>query len=76
MYIYIFFSIRAFFHEHARTSELQGKRKGLSVTPHYHFYSLHRHLDISWTFTPYSLPLHIASSRNRTGNLWFSSGSL
>ena len=35
--------------------------------------SLHRHLDISWAITAESSPLHIVSSRTRTGNLWFPS---
>ena len=34
-----------------------------SLTPHYHFHPLHRHLDISWVITAESSPLHIASSR-------------
>ena len=32
-------------------------------------------LDISWAITAESSPLHIASSRARTRNLWFPSGS-
>ena len=47
---------------------LQGKGEG---TPHYHFHPLHGHLDIIWAITVESSPLHIASSRTRTGNLWF-----
>ena len=34
-----------------------------------------RHLDISRTITAESSPLHIASSRTRTGKLWFPSAS-
>ena len=37
----------------------------------YHFHPLHRHLDISRKITTESSPLHIASSRTRTGNLSF-----
>ena len=48
---------------------------GISLTPRYHFHPLHRHLHISWVITAESLPLHIASSRTRTGNLWFPSAS-
>ena len=70
-----FFSIRIFFHDHSRTTGLQGKGEGISVTPHYHFYPLHRHLDISRATTAESLPLHIASSQTLTGNLWFPSAS-
>ena len=49
-----------------------GRRR---VTPPYHFHLLDRHLDISWTITAESSPLHIARSRTRTGNLWFLSAS-
>ena len=66
-----FFSIWIFFHEHSRITELQGKGEGFSLTPHYHFYSLHRHLDISWAITAENSPLHIASSRTRTRNLCY-----
>ena len=52
-----------FFHNHSRTTELQGKGGDISLTPHYHFHPLHRHLDISWTITAGSSPLHIGSSR-------------
>ena len=70
-----FFSIWVFFHDHSRITGLQGKGEGISLTPHYHFHPLHRHLDISRAITAESSPLHIASSRTRTGNLWFPSAS-
>ena len=42
--IYLFiFSIGVFFHYHSRITGLQGKREGISLTPHYHFHPLHRH---------------------------------
>ena len=69
------FSIWTFFHEHSRITGLQGKGEDISLTPHYHFHPFHRHLDISRAITAESSPLHIASSRTRTGNLWFSSAS-
>ena len=47
----------------------------LNLTLHYHFHALHRHLDISQAITAESSPLHIGSSRTRTGNLWFPSAS-
>ena len=72
---YFFFSIWVFSHDHSRITELQGKGGGISLTPHYHFHPLHRHLDISWAITAESSPLHIVSSRTRTGNLWFPSTS-
>ena len=70
-----FFSMWVFFHKHSRITGLQGKGEGVSLTPHYHFHPLHTHLDISREITAESSPLHIASSRTRTGNLWFPSAS-
>ena len=45
----------------------QGKRESIYLTPPYHFYRLHRHLDITWAITAESSTLHIASSRAQTG---------
>ena len=42
--VIILFSILVFFHEHSRITGLQGKGEGISLTPHYHFHPLHRHL--------------------------------
>ena len=56
----IFFPMWVFFHEHSRITELQGKAKGISLTPYYHFHPLHRHLDISRAITAESSPLRIA----------------
>ena len=47
----------------------------ISLTPHYHFHPLHRHLDIRWAIIGERSPLHIASGRTRTGNLWLPSAS-
>ena len=78
-----FFSIWVFFHEHSRITGLQRKGEVISLIPYYHFHPLHRHLDISRAITAGSKrnlhiakgickrSLHIASSRTRTGNLWF-----
>ena len=74
-FFFFFFSIWVFFHEHSRITGLQGKGEGISLTPHYHFHPLHRQLNISRAITAESSPLHIASSRTRTGNLWFPSAS-
>ena len=70
-----FFSISVFFHKHSRITGLQGKGEGISLSPHYHFHPLHRHLGISRVITAGSSPVHIAISRARTGNLWFPSES-
>ena len=40
-----------FIHNHSRITGLQWKWEGISLTPHYHFHPLHRHLYISWTIT-------------------------
>ena len=70
-FFFFLFPIWVFFHNHLRITELQGKVEGISLTPHYHFTSLHRHLDISQAIIAVSLSLHMASSRTRTRNLWF-----
>ena len=49
--------------------------RGISLIPFYHFHPPHRHLDISRAITAEISPLHIASSRTRTGNFWFPSAS-
>ena len=74
-HIHFFFSIWVFFHAHSRFTGQQGKGEAIYLTPHYHFHLLHRHLDISRAITAESSLLHIASSRTRTGNLWFPSTS-
>ena len=71
----LFFSIWIFFREHSRITGQQGKGQGISATPHYYFHPLYKHLDINRAITAESSPLHIASSRTRTGNLWFPSAS-
>ena len=71
----IFFSIWVFLHEHSRITGLQGRGEGISLTPHYHFHPRHRYLDMSRVITARSSPLHIASSRTRTGSPWFSRAS-
>ena len=66
-----FFSIWLFFCKHSWCTGQQGKGEGIYLTPLYHFHQLHRHLDTSWVITAENSTLHIASSRTRTGNLWF-----
>ena len=55
------------FHDHLWIAGLQGKGEGISLTPHFHFHPLHRHLDISQAIIAESLSLHIANSRTWTG---------
>ena len=64
--LFLFFPIWIFFHNHSRITRLQGKGEDISLTPHYHFHPLHRHLDISRAITAESSPLHIGRSRTRT----------
>ena len=66
----LFFFIWVSFHEHSRIAGLQGKREGIPLIPHFHFHPLHKQLHISQVITGESSPLHIASSRTQTGNLW------
>ena len=70
-----FFSIWVFFLDHSWITWLQGKGEGISLTPHYHFHLLHRHLDISRVITAESSLLPIGSSQAQTRNLWFPSAS-
>ena len=72
---YIFFAIWIFVHEHLRFTGQQEKGEAISLTPHYHFHSLHRYVDIRRAITPKSLPLPIASTWANTGNLCFPSAS-
>ena len=71
----IFFSIWLFFHKYSKFIGHYGKGEAISLTPLYHFHQLHRRLEISWAITAETSPLEIASSRTRTENLWFPSGS-
>ena len=68
-----FFFILVFFCKHSWITGLEGNGEGISVTPHYHFHPLHRHLDISRVIAAERSPLHIASSQTWTENLSFSS---
>ena len=67
--IFFNFFIWVFFHVHSRITGLQGKGESISLTPHYHFHPLHRHLDINQAITAESSPLHIGSNRTQTGKL-------
>ena len=71
----IFFSIWVFCYDHSWITGLQGKGEGISLTPHYHFHPLHKHLDISRAITAESSPSLIGGSRTQTRNPWFPSAS-
>ena len=34
-----------------KSQDCRGRGGGISLTPHYHFFPLHRHLEISWVVT-------------------------
>ena len=57
------------------SQDCRGRGRAFLLAPHYHFQPLHRHLDINRAIAAESSHLHIASSRTRTGNLWFPSAS-
>ena len=57
------------------SQDCKGRGRAFLLTPHDHFHPLRRHLDISRAITAESSPLHIASRRTRTGELWFPSAS-
>ena len=63
----LFFFIWGFFQNHSRITGLQRKKDGISLTLHYHFHQLRRHLDISRTITTDSSPMHIGSNWTRAG---------
>ena len=54
------------FLKHSWITGLQGKGKGTSLTPHYHFQLLHRHLDISQAITAENSPQQAAQLELRT----------
>ena len=68
--IWFFFSVWVFFLKHSLFTGQQGRGESISLTPLYHFYTLHRQFNISRAITAESSLLHIASSRTRPGNFW------
>ena len=71
----VFFSVWVFFHEHSRFTGKQGKGKAISLTSLYHLQTGSQTFRYHPMNTAESSPLHIASSRTRTGNLSFPSTS-
>ena len=71
----LFFSTSVFIHDHSQSTGMQGKGKGISLTPHYNFHLLCRNLRISREITEESSPLHIGSSQTQTRNFCFQSKS-
>ena len=71
VFLFCFFFYRVFFHEHSLFTGQQAKKQAISLTSLYHFHPLHRHQGISRVITAESLPLHIGSSRTRTGTFGF-----
>ena len=56
LFFRVFFSVWVFFHEHSRITGLQGEGEDIPSTPYYHFYPLHRYLEISRAITTESSP--------------------
>ena len=71
IYVYIYVFYLGFLLQPSTNHRTAGEGGGHSLTPHYHFHPLPRHLDISRAITAGSSPLHIGSSQTWTGNLWF-----
>ena len=61
LFFYLGFLLRTFTNQ---------RRKGIPLTTFYHFHLLYSNLDISRPITSEISPLHIASSRTRSGKLW------
>ena len=74
-FLIVFFLSGFFILAHSRFTGQQGKGDAIYLTPPYHFHPLYRHSDINWAIIADSSPLDIASSRTRTGNVWFPSTS-
>ena len=72
LFFRLFFFLSGFcFTNIHESQDCKGRGKGILLTPHYHFHPLHRQLDNGQAVIAESL----ASSRTRTGNLWFPSAS-
>ena len=65
------FFYMGFFHGHSRIAGLKRMSRDISLTPHYHFRLLHRHLDVSLAITAESSPLNIGSIWSQTGTFSF-----
>ena len=50
-WIFFFFSLWVFFHEHSRFTGQQEKEAGIFLTPLYHFQPFHRDLNVGCTIT-------------------------
>ena len=75
-WVYIFFFYLGFLSRTFTNHRTAGEGGGHFFNSSLPLPPVHRHLDISRVITAESSPLHIASSRTRTGNLWFPSASL
>ena len=74
LYPAFFFYLGFLSHDIHYSQDSRGRGR-LFLIPFYHFHPLHEDLYISGTITSESPPLHIASDRTRTENLWFLSAS-
>ena len=65
LFYYLSFPLLDIYKSHGR----RGRERPIS-TPLYDFHSLNKHLDIKWRIAAESSPLHAASDRTQTVNLW------
>ena len=68
---YLLFFYLGSLSRNSRFTGQQGKGEAIFLSPLHLFHPLHRHLGISRVITAESSPLHIASSRTRTGTFGF-----
>ena len=66
-----FFFYLGYLSHYLRIKGLQGKGEGISLTSHYHFHPLHRHLDISLAITAEGSPPHIVAAGLESGTFGF-----
>ena len=71
----VFFFYMGFLSHDIHDSQNSRVRGRPFLVPLYHLHPLHEHWHISQTIAAESSPLHIASGRTRTGNLWFPSAN-
>ena len=73
--LFFFFFYLGFLPRTFMNHRTAGEGVGISLTPHYYFHPLHRHLDNSWAITAESSSLHIASSLKTMTGLTLSHGT-
>ena len=76
MYIYIYIYIYILIYiNNIYSQDSKERGEAMSLTPLYQFHPFQIHFDNSQRIAAERSPLHLASSRTRTRNLWFPSAS-